>query len=147
VGRAHAGLDQVGSTGWQAGVAMLRRLGLLDEPMPDLPGALDAHPLVRGFSRDRLRTKDAELWRDGHLALFEHFQWRAPEQPENPEDMSLLYAAVSHGCAIELHQEVFDRVVLPRIWRDTFYSTRTLGLTGSEIVALSHYFEQSQTPS
>jgi nucleoside phosphorylase len=144
-GRA-PGLDRVGGPSWNDGVDRLRRLGLLDDPMPSLPGALDAHPLVRGYSRDRLRDGDAKLWRDGHLALFEHYQWRAPEQPDNAEDMSLLYAAVSHGCAVDLHQEVFDLVVLPRIWRDTstFYSTRRLGLTGSEIVALSHYFERSR---
>ena len=44
--------------------------------------------------------------------------------------MNLLYAAVNHGCAIGLHQEVYDRILVPRIWRSPreSYSTRILGM-------------------
>jgi tetratricopeptide (TPR) repeat protein len=56
--------------------------------------------------------------------------------------MSQLYAAVTHGCAAGLYQEVFDQVLLPRVWRDrrTNFSTRRLGMTGSDLVALSNFF-------
>jgi hypothetical protein len=60
--------------------------------------------------------------------------------------MNLLYAAANHGCAIGLHQQVFDEVIVPRVWRTVreSFSTRTLGMTGSEVVALSHFFQPSR---
>jgi tetratricopeptide (TPR) repeat protein len=53
---------------------------------------------------------------------------------------------VTHGCAAELHQQVFDEVLLKRVWRDrrTNFSTRRLGMTGSDLVALSNYFYPRQ---
>ena len=58
----------------------------------------------------------------------------------------MLYAAVTHGCAARLHQQVFDEVLLRRVWRDrrTNFSTRRLGMTGSDLVALSNYFYPQQ---
>ncbi len=41
---------------------------------------------------------------------------------------------------------MFDEVLLPRVWRDrrTNFSTRRLGMTGSDLVALSNYFYPQQ---
>jgi tetratricopeptide (TPR) repeat protein len=60
--------------------------------------------------------------------------------------MNMLYAAVTHGCAAGLHQQVFDEVLLKEVWRDrrTNFSTRRLGMTGSDLVALSNYFYPQQ---
>ena len=53
---------------------------------------------------------------------------------------------MTHGCAAGLHQQVFDEVLLKRVWRDrrTNFSTRRLGMTGSDLVALSNYFYPQQ---
>ena len=127
---------------WQRCVADLRRMGLLADETAGLPGTLDAHPLVREYFRDRLRHLSPALWEAGNLSLYRYYQQRAPEQPANAADMNLLYAAVNHGCTIGRHQEVYDQILVTRIWRSPreSYSTRILGMTGSEIVALSNYF-------
>ncbi|MGY1501855.1 hypothetical protein ACW4TU_35610 [Streptomyces sp. QTS52] len=142
LGMAAPELGEVGSAEWDRCVAELRRMGLLGSETAGLPGTLDAHPLIREHFRDRLQDTPNDLWRAGNRALYTYYQRRAPELPSNAADMNLLYAAVNHGCAIGLHQEVFDTVLLPRVWRGprASYSTRILGMTGSEVVALSNYF-------
>ncbi|MET8241755.1 hypothetical protein [Streptomyces sp. NPDC005078] len=133
---------EIGSAEWDNCLKKLRKMGLLGSETAGLPGTLDTHPLVREHFRDRIRTEANDLWEAGNRALYVYYQRRAPKLPPNVSDMNLLYAAVNHGCAIGLHQEVFDTVLLPRVWRgpDASYSTRILGMTGSEVVALSNYF-------
>ena len=140
--RVMPGLSEFDGPEWQRCVADLRRMGLLAGETAGMPGTLDAHPLVREHFRDRLQRLSPALWEAGNLSLYRYYQQRAPELPANAADMNLLYAAVNHGCAIGRHQEVYDEVLVPRIWRGAreSYSTRILGMTGSEIVALSNYF-------
>src|SRR5947209_19331440 len=86
------------------------------------------------------------MWTEGNRALFAYYRDTAPPQPTNSKDMNVIYAAVTHGCAAGLHQQVFDEVLLPRVWRNrrTNYSTRRLGMVGSDLVALSNYFQHRQ---
>ena len=142
LGQEMPGLSEFDGAEWRRCVADLRRMGLLADETAGLPGTLDAHPLVREYFRDRLRRLSPALWEAGNLSLYMYYQQRAPEQPANAADMNLLYAAVNHGCAIGRYQEVYDQILVPRIWRSPreSYSTRILGMTGSEIVALSNYF-------
>jgi tetratricopeptide (TPR) repeat protein len=136
------GLDRVGDDAWSRCVDALRGMGLLNNEIPDWPGTLDAHPLVREHFRDELRREDPSLWLDGNSTLFRYYRDAAPPQPAESTEMSSLFAAVTHGCAAGLHQKVFDSVLLPRVWRDkrTSFSTRRLGMTGSDLVALSNFF-------
>ncbi len=113
LGTAAPGLGEVGSAEWDRCVAELRRMGLLSSETAGLPGTLDAHPLIREHFRDRLQGAPNDLWKAGNRALYAYYLRRAPELPSNAADMNLLYAAVNHGCAIGLHQEVFDTVLLP----------------------------------
>jgi tetratricopeptide (TPR) repeat protein len=142
-----AGLDHVGGARWNACVDGLRKMGLLTAEIPDSPGAIDAHPLVREHFRDVARTRRAGFWERGNRVLFDYFQKKVPvRRPDDNASMSILYAAVTHGSAAGLHQAVFDDVLLPRIWHDrrTIYSTRRLGMTGTDLVALSNYFDHRQ---
>ena len=135
-----------GGDAWNAAVDALRQMGLLNREFPDLPGTLDAHPLVREHFRDQLRRKHKEWWLQGNRTLFGYYQTQAPPLPDNSKDMNVLYAAVTHGCAAGLYQQVFSDVLLKRVWRDrrTNFSTRRLGMTGSDLVALSNYFYPQQ---
>jgi len=139
-------LRRIGDGDWDAAVGALRRMGLLNKPIPEWPGTIDAHPLVREHFREVVRGSDPVIWMQGNRALFDFYQGQAQEFPETAAEMSQMYAAVTHGCASELYQEVFDRVLLPRVWRDrrTNFSTRRLGMTGSDLVALSNYFISRQ---
>ena len=110
-----------------------------------MPGTLDAHPLIREHFCDVAKQSHA-LWSVGNRALFRHYASQAPSRPSDSEAMSNLYSAVTHGCAAGLYQQVFDEVLLPRIWRDRRmnYATRRLGMVGSDLVALSNYFDHRQ---
>jgi tetratricopeptide (TPR) repeat protein len=140
------GLSRVGDVSWNASLDRLRRMGLLTAATPDAPGSIDAHPLVREHFRDVARAGRVGFWTRGNRVLFEYFRSKAVAQPDDSASMSTLYAAVTHGCAAGLHQSVFDEVLLPRIWRDrrTIYSTRHIGMTGTDLVALSNYFDHRQ---
>jgi hypothetical protein len=113
LGRELPDLSEFDGAEWRRCVADLRRMGLLAGETAGLPGTLDAHPLVREHFRDRLRRLSPALWEAGNLSLYRHYQQRAPQQPANAADMNLLYAAVNHGCAIGLHQEVYDQILVP----------------------------------
>jgi tetratricopeptide (TPR) repeat protein len=141
-----AGLDRVGGDVWNRCVDALRGMGLLNKENLEWPGTLDAHPLVREHFRDELQRGDGQMWVEGNRLLFAYYRDTAPPQPTNSKDMNTLYAAVSHGCAAGLYQQVFDELLLRRVWRDrrTNYSTRRLGMTGSDLVALSNYFQHRQ---
>jgi tetratricopeptide (TPR) repeat protein len=135
-------LDRVGGEVWNETVDALRRASLLNPPFPEDVGVLDAHPLVREHFRDDMRTENLEMWRQGNRRLFRHYSDEAPPLPADSKQMAPLYAAAAHGCAAELYQDVFDDVLLPRVWRGrrTNFSTRHLGQTGADLVALSNYF-------
>jgi tetratricopeptide (TPR) repeat protein len=135
-------LQRVGADNWDAAVGALRGMGLLNKPILEWPGTVDAHPLVREHFRDVVRGSDPDVWTQGNRTLFDFYQGQAPERPSTSGEMSQMYAAVTHGCASGLYQDVFDKVLLRRVWRDrrTNFSTRRLGMTGSDLVALSNYF-------
>lgn len=138
--------DRVGSLVWHRCVEALRGMGLLNGEIPDSPGTLDAHPLVREHFRDQLHRAHPEKWINGNARLFSYYQDHAPTLPTDSKGMSELYAAVTHGSAANLHQEVYAQVLLSRVWRDKRknFATRQLGMTGSDLVALSNYFEPRQ---
>ncbi|GGW55476.1 trypsin-like peptidase domain-containing protein [Streptomyces xantholiticus] len=141
-----ARLGRVGSDEWNRCVGALRGMGLLNREIPAWPGALDAHPLVREHFRDLLR-QDPGTWEEGNRRLFEYYRSRAPGLPDEFAGMTHLYSAVNHGCAAGAYEEVFEQVLLKRIWRDRRmnFSTRRLGMTGSDLVALSNFFEHRWT--
>ena len=91
----------------------LRKMGLLSREVPEWPGTLDAHPLVREHFRDQVRSSNPAIWMRGNSALFNYSQGQAPQLPSSAGEMNNIYAAVTHGCASELYQKVFDDVLLP----------------------------------
>ena len=144
--RTFTGELELGSDAWNSAVDALRAMGLLNREFADWPGTLDAHPLIREHFRDQLRMEHESWWLQGNRTLFDFYQARAPRRPDDSYGMNTLYAAVTHGCAAGLYQQVFDEVLLERVWRDrrTNFATRRLGMTGSDLVALSNYFYPRQ---
>jgi tetratricopeptide (TPR) repeat protein len=120
-------------------VARLRKARLVTEGGEEL----DAHPLVRVYFKEDMEKNHPEAWRAGNLRLYEHLQTEAPNLPDTLEAMEPLFAAVLHGCRAGRHQEAFDGVYRRRIQRESeFYSKRKLGALGSELTALSGFFDQ-----
>jgi tetratricopeptide (TPR) repeat protein len=126
---------------WNWAITSLQEHGLL------LPGdsqaeSLDAHPLVRAYFQEELEKGHPDAWREGNLRLYEHLKASAPDLPETLKEMEPLFTAVLHGCRAGRQQEAMDEVYWRRIQRgQEFYSGNKLGAIGSELTALSGFFD------
>jgi len=119
-------------------VARLRKARLVAEGGEDL----DAHPLVRVFFKEELEKQRPEAWQAGNLRLYEHLQKEAPDLPDTLKAMEPLYTAVIHGCRAGRQQEAYQEVYMRRIQRGTeFFSLKKLGAFGSDLAALSGFFD------
>ena len=83
---------------WRAILARLRRARLLAAEDPQNPGSLDAHPLVREYFGEQLRSQRTETWKECNKRLYDHYQMLAPHLPDNFREMEPLFLAVICGC-------------------------------------------------
>ena len=133
----------LGEQAWQLALSNLREHGLLLPADPHQPGTLDAHPLVRVFFQKELEKELPEAWRAGNLCLYEHLQKEAPDLPDTLAAMEPLFTAVIHGCRAGRQQEAYQEVFQRRIQRgNPPYSVAKLGLFGSNLTALSGFFDR-----
>lgn len=128
---------------WQLALSSLREHGLLLPADPHQPGTLDVHPLVRVYFQEGLETRRPQGWESGNLRLYEHLQKEAPDLPDTLEEMEPLFTAVIHGCRAGRQQEAYREVYRRRIRRgNEFYNLRKLGAFGSDLSALSGFFDR-----
>jgi tetratricopeptide (TPR) repeat protein len=130
---------------WQYALERLRNLGLLarhcqsesEDPV------LDCHPLIREHFGQKLRQQNPEGWKAAHKRLYHYYKdLPGRELPETLIEMEPLFAAVVHGCQAGLQQETLIDVYWKLIKRsDEHYCTKKLGAFGSDLAALSHFFE------
>ncbi|MGA9772789.1 MAG: restriction endonuclease [Blastocatellia bacterium] len=126
---------------WQQTLAKLRRIKLIGAASANEPDTLDAHPLVRDHFRQQLKRERPDAWREANNRLYEHLKCAAKEFPDTMEDMSLLYAAVLHGCAAGRHQDALNEIYSQRIQRGAgFFSTNILGAFGADLAMLTEFF-------
>jgi len=138
----------LGDAAWRRAVARLREVRLLLPPDPAAQEALDAHPLVREWFGARLQESNAAAWKEAHGRLYEHLR-DTTQEGEAPtlEDLAPLYQAIPHGCRAGRHREALDDVYANRICkRDAdgrllFYSHDLLGALGSDLAAISWFFD------
>jgi nucleoside phosphorylase len=102
---------------WQQALAKLRRIKLLGPASTNDPNTLDAHPLVRERFKQQLKRERPNAWREANNRLYEHLARTSKKLPDTLEEMSPLFAAVSHGCVASRHQEALDKVFQERIQR------------------------------
>ncbi|MEA2818303.1 MAG: hypothetical protein QOJ86_307 [Bradyrhizobium sp.] len=139
----------LGEDEWQRAVARLRQVRLLAPIDPSAPDALDAHPLLREWFGERLRETSEGAWKAAHSRLFEHLR-DTTKEGETPtlENLAPLYQAVAHGCRAGRHQEALDKIYAVRICRRdsdgsiAFYTMDKLGAFGSDLAAISWFFDQ-----
>jgi len=135
------GLDE---KDWQRAVARLRYARLLVPPDPAAPDALDAHPLVRDWFGQRLSEANKAAFKAAHGRLFEYLR-DSTKEGKRPTLGSLapLYQAIAHGCRAGRHREALNEIYVERICRGVeFYSWRKLGAVGSNLAAISWFFER-----
>ncbi len=127
---------------WQQALAKLRRIKLLGTNSMNDPNTLDAHPLVREHFRQQLKRERPDAWREANNRLYEHLTRTTKEFPDTVEEMSPLYAAVSHGRSAGRHQEALYEVFYRRIRRESEgFNWRYLGAFGADLATLSGFFE------
>jgi class 3 adenylate cyclase len=105
--------------------------------------SLDAHPHLREYFAQQLRTQQPDAWRAAHRRLYEQLcaNTKEGDQP-TLEDLQPLYQAVAHGCQAGLQQESLYKVYYDRITRkEEKYAMRKLGAFGSELGAVACFFE------
>jgi len=133
---------------WQRAVTRLRDVRLLAPQDSAAPDALDAHPLVREWFGQRLERMNPEAWRAAHGRLYEHLRDTTREgKAPTLEDLAPLYQAIPHGCRARGHQEALRDIYASRLCRRAdgrleYYSFFKLGAVGSDLAAISWFFEK-----
>lgn len=125
---------------WNRAVGKLRRIKLLGEASATDLNTVDAHPLIREHFKQQLRRHNEAAWREANSRLYEYLTSQTKELPDTLEEMSLLFAAVTHGCAAEKYE---DALLLfhDRIQRgNPPFSIHNLGAIGTNLAALAHFF-------
>jgi hypothetical protein len=139
-------LDGLADEDWEFCLSGLEAAKLLKVDR-DASGALislDAHPHLREYFAKQLREKNPDAWRAAHRRLYEYLcaSTKEGDQP-TLEDLQPLFQAVAHGCQAGLHREVDEEVFYARISRgNEKYVWRKLGASGSDLGAISCFFEQ-----
>lgn len=127
---------------WQQSLSKLRRIKLLGVASSNDPNTLDSHPLVREHFQQQLKREHPDAWREANNRLYEHLKRTAREFPDTLEEMSPLFAAVSHGCAAGRHHESLSEVYWPRIQRQReHFHWHKLGAYGADLAAIFCFFE------
>jgi len=106
---------------------------------------LDAHPLLREYFAQQLRSHQAAAWRSAHKRLFDHLCDSTPDESQPTlEDLQPLYQAIAHGCQAELFSAAC-LVFFKRIDRAESYSINRLGAFIADLGALAWFFETPWT--
>jgi hypothetical protein len=105
--------------------------------------------LVREWFGDRLKQTNEPVWKEAHSRLYDHLRDTTREgQTPTLADLTPLYHAIAHGCRAGRHQEALAEVYVRRICRwypngeIEFYSLYKLGAVGSDLSAISWFFDQ-----
>ena len=135
-------LTDLRRTEWRTILAKLRRARLLDGEDPHNPGCLDAHPLVREYFGEQLRSQQKNAWKECNRRLFDYYRTLAPELPDSLTEMEPLFLAVVCGCQAGLFRTALQEVYIPRIQRgNANFAANALGARGALLLVLGHFFE------
>ncbi|HEY5743667.1 MAG TPA: hypothetical protein VIS99_14125, partial [Terrimicrobiaceae bacterium] len=127
---------------WRATLAKLRRSRLLAGEDLHNPGHLDAHPLVREYFGEQLRSQRTQVWKECNRRLFHYYRTLAPQLPDSFREMEPLFLAVICGCHAGLFHEALHEIYIPRIQRgNASFAANILGAKGALLSVLIHFFE------
>jgi hypothetical protein len=134
-------LTDLGPSEWRTVLARLRRARLLADEGPRNCGHLDAHPLVREYFGEQLRSRRINAWKECNRRLFDYYRKLAPQFPDSIREMEPLFLAVICGCEAGLFREALHEVYIPRIQRgEASFAARVLGARGALLLVLAHFF-------
>jgi serine/threonine protein kinase/tetratricopeptide (TPR) repeat protein len=138
-------LTNLSPTEWRTILARLRRARLLAGEDPHNPGQLDAHPLVREYFGEQLRSERSAAWKECNKRLFHYYRTLAPPLPNSFREMEPLFLAVICGCNADLFHEALREVYISRIQRgNAYFAANVLGARGPLLSVLVHFFEHGR---
>jgi len=127
---------------WRVILGRLRRTRLVAGEDPHSPSSLDAHPLVREYFGEQLRSLQTDAWKECNRRLYHYYRTLAPHLPDSFREMEPLFLAVICGCNAGLFRGALHEVYIPRIQRgNTSFAANVLGARGALLSALAHFFE------
>jgi predicted ATPase len=130
---------------WRTILARLRRTRLIAGEDPNNPGDLDTHPLIREFFGEQLRIQQIDAWKECNRRLYDYYRALGPQLPASFSEMEPLFMAVICGCKAGLFREALREVYMPRIQRgDSSFAANVLGVRGSLLSVLIHFFEHGR---
>lgn len=132
---------------WNRVLARLQKLRLISVQQ-NAAGQqfVDAHPLIREYFANQIRTKKVNAWQVAHQRLYEMFLRISEPNPQRLEQIMPFYRAVAHGCQAGLHNKVLEEVYRPIIQRgQKGFAQKVLGAGGEDLAALSWFFERPWT--
>jgi hypothetical protein len=119
----------------------LRRARLLAGEDPHDRGHLDAHPLVREYFGEQLRSQRTNAWNECNRRLYSHYRAIAPQLPDSFREMEPLFLAVICGCRAGLFRDALHEIYIPRIQRgNASFAANVLGARGALLSVLAHFF-------
>ena len=135
-------LTDLSPSEWRATLAKLRRSRLLAGEDLHNPGHLDAHPLVREYFGEQLRSQRTQAWKECNRRLYRYYQTLAPQLPNSFREMEPLFLAAIYGCNAGLYRETLHEIYILRIQRgDASFAANVLGVRGALLSVLVHFFE------
>ena len=130
---------------WRSILAKLRRAKLLAGQDPHNRGQLDAHPLVREYFGEQLRSQLTAAWKECNRRLYDYYKTLAPQLPESFSEMEPLFLAAICGCHAGLYRDVLHEVYIPRIQRGKeSFAANVLGAREPLLSVLVHFFENGR---
>src|SRR6516164_10825337 len=138
-------LTNLTPTEWRKILGKLRRARLLAGEDPQNRGTIDAHPLVREYFGEQLRSQQTDEWKECNRRLYHYYRTLAPELPSSFREMEPLFSAVICGCNAGLYREALHEVYIARIQRgNACFAAKVLGATGPLLSVLVHFFEDAR---
>ena len=138
-------LTDLSPSEWRTILARLRGARLLVGEDPHNPGQLNAHPLVREYFGEQLRSQQTDAWKECNRRLYHYYRTLAPQLPNSFREMEPLFLAVICGCNAGLFREALHEVYIPRIQRgNAYFAANVLGARGPLVSVLLHFFEHGR---
>ena len=138
-------LTDLSPTEWRTVLGKLRRARLVAGEDPYNPKHLDTHPLVREYYGGQLRSQQTDAWKECSRRLYHYYRTLAPQRPSNFREMEPLFSAVVCGCNAGLFRTALHEIYIPRIQQgEALFAANVLGVRGSLLSVLVHFFEQGQ---
>ena len=139
-------LTDLSPSEWRTIIARLRRARLLAGEDPHNPGHLDAHPLVREYFGEQLRSqRSGRLERMQSGASIIIIDILRPSCQRVFRRWSRFSLAVICGCNAGLFHEALHEVYVPRIQRgDASFAANILGARAALLSVLVHFFEDGR---